>query len=132
MCDTHRDALSECLGRGTVGDVAAHEHEPFWVHVRDDVTRAGDRSEPGRDRLDEVRAGLVAETFVHVREVVELDRDDRDAPERDLAIGEPPAEAVEVEHRDTRLSRVPPSLTGARLRASFDGRRSGSGLRERE
>ena len=46
-------SASASRGR-TVRHVAAHEHEPLAVHVGDDVTRAGDRAQSLRDRLDEM------------------------------------------------------------------------------
>jgi hypothetical protein len=73
MRDTHRHPLGECLGRAAVGHVAAHEHEPLGVHVRDDVARACHRAQARRDRFEQLCTGLVTETIAHVREVVELD-----------------------------------------------------------
>ena len=110
MRDPHRDALGERLGGVTVGHVTAHEDEPLGVHVRDDVARTGHRAEPGRDRFEELRTGRVAEPFVDRGEVVELDRHHGDASEGDLAVGEPPAQAVEVEDRDPRLTGIPVAL----------------------
>ena len=71
----------------TVGDVTAHEHEPLAVHVGDDVARAGDRPQSLGDRLEQVRAGGVAEAFLHEGEVVELDRHHRQAAQVHVARG---------------------------------------------
>ncbi len=136
MCDTHRDALGEGLGRGAVGHVAAYEHEPFGVHVRDDIAWTCQGAKARRDRFDEVRAGLVAEPFVHVREVVQLDRHDRNAPEDDFSVGQPPAEPVEIEDRNPRLAGI--TRVGRRCRvgdlsgATFDRRSAGSLVDERD
>ena len=105
--DPHRDALGERLGGGAIGHVATDEHEPLGVHVRDDVARTRHRSEPGRDRFEELGTGPVAEPFVDAGKVVELDRHHGDASEGDLAIGEPPAQAFEIEDRDPRLTGIP-------------------------
>ena len=98
--DAHRDALGQRLGGTTVGDVAAHEHEPLAVHVGDHVARAGDRPQSLGDRLEQVGTGGVAEAFLYEVEVVELHRHHRQAARVDFPEGEPGAEPVEVEDRD--------------------------------
>ena len=93
-------------GRGAVGDVAAHEHEALRLTWATTSRGARHRAQALRDRLEQVRTGRVAEALLHEAEVVELDRHDREAPEVDVAEGEPRAEAVEVEHRDAGLAGV--------------------------
>ena len=83
-----------------------------------------DRTEPGGDRFEELGTGLVAEPFVDLGEVVELDRHHGNASEGDLAIGEPPAQALEVEDRDPRLTGIP---VAARGRGTGSATRSGDG-----
>ena len=114
MRDPHRDALGEGLGGGAIGHVTADEDEPLGVHVRDDVARTCHRTEPGGDRFEELRTGSVAAPFVDLGEVVELDRHHGDPPEGDLAVGEPPAQALEIEDRDARLTGIPVAARGRR------------------
>ncbi len=102
MRDAHGDAFGEPLCRLAVGDVAAHEHEAFAVHVSDDVTRPGHRAQPLRDRFDEVTARGVAEPLFDEAEVVELHRHDRESTEVQVAEGQPRSQPVEVEDGDAR------------------------------
>ena len=93
--------------------------------MRDDVPGTGERAQPLRDRLDELDTGAGAEAVVDGCQVVDLDGDDRDATHLDVTFGEPDAEPVEVEHRDTR--RVGPVRAPRRPSAAEASPRASSG-----
>ena len=106
MGDAHRHPFGQRLRGVIVGHVTTHEHKALRVDVGDDVARSSHCPQPGRDRLEQVRAGGVAKPFLHVGQVVELDRDDGAPAEMEVLLGEPHAQAVEVEHGDAGLLRA--------------------------
>ena len=70
--------LHGSLRRGVAGKVLAQDREFVAAEARDGVARPQHRFQPSRDRDEELVAGVVAESVVHVLEPIEVEEQHRD------------------------------------------------------